>query len=80
MDNSNIKEIYCVLCNYKTTSNIDWLKHIETQKHMFYIFQIIIIASNTFYFTFYILLSNNFTFPIIVLSNSILFIGIIIIY
>jgi len=29
----NTHEINCILCNYKTTSNVDWLKHIETQKH-----------------------------------------------
>ena len=27
------KELLCKSCNYKTTKNSCWLKHIETDKH-----------------------------------------------
>ena len=27
------KEIYCKLCEYKTTKTSDWMKHINSQKH-----------------------------------------------
>lgn len=26
-------ELFCKSCNYKTTINTAWLKHIETEKH-----------------------------------------------
>jgi hypothetical protein len=29
----NIKELFCKSCNYKTTKNTFWLKHLETEKH-----------------------------------------------
>jgi hypothetical protein len=29
----NTKELFCKLCNYKTTKNNQWLKHLETDKH-----------------------------------------------
>jgi hypothetical protein len=29
----NIKELFCKSCNYKTTKNTFWLKHLETDKH-----------------------------------------------
>ena len=28
------EEIFCKLCNYKTTNRTYWLKHIESQKHL----------------------------------------------
>ena len=30
----DIKDIYCKLCNYKTTRTNDWMKHINSQKHI----------------------------------------------
>ena len=30
----DIKNIYCKLCNYKTTRTNDWMKHINSQKHI----------------------------------------------
>lgn len=29
----NIKELFCKSCNYSTTKNSQWLKHLETEKH-----------------------------------------------
>jgi hypothetical protein len=28
------EEIYCKLCNYKTIKTSDWLKHLNSQKHL----------------------------------------------
>jgi hypothetical protein len=30
---TNKEEIFCKLCNYKTTKTSDWMKHIQSQKH-----------------------------------------------
>jgi hypothetical protein len=32
----NTKELFCKSCNYKTTKNTFWLKHLETDKHKRY--------------------------------------------